>query len=168
MSTSYDAIVIGAGQAGPPLAVRLAKAGLKTALVERERSAFGQTVTVSGLHEVMVSTAGTYVMVPDQPPLPTNVGPGGRHPSYTAYRCADDEWLFLAALTPKFQVNAFKVLGVDVFADERIQGVTARMLLPENRGWIRQLLGVDPLKGMPRLELHAALKARRWAARPRI
>ncbi len=35
-------------------------------------------------------------------------------------------------------------------------------------GRIRQLLGVDPLKGMVRLELHAALKARRWAARPRI
>jgi pyruvate/2-oxoglutarate dehydrogenase complex dihydrolipoamide dehydrogenase (E3) component len=36
MTTSYDAIVIGAGQAGPPLAVRLAKSGLKTALIERE------------------------------------------------------------------------------------------------------------------------------------
>src|SRR3982750_1899019 len=34
--SSYDAIVIGAGQAGPPLAVRLAKAGMRTALVERE------------------------------------------------------------------------------------------------------------------------------------
>jgi len=36
MTTSYDAIVIGAGQAGPALAVRLAKSGLKTALIERE------------------------------------------------------------------------------------------------------------------------------------
>ena len=36
MTTSYDAIVIGAGQAGPSLAVRLAKAGLRTALIERE------------------------------------------------------------------------------------------------------------------------------------
>jgi pyruvate/2-oxoglutarate dehydrogenase complex dihydrolipoamide dehydrogenase (E3) component len=35
-TTSYDAIVIGSGQAGPPLAVRLAQAGMKTALVERE------------------------------------------------------------------------------------------------------------------------------------
>src|SRR6478609_1520651 len=35
-------------------------------------------------------------------------------------------------------------------------------------GRIRQVLGVDPLKGMVRLELHAALKARRWADRPRI
>ena len=32
---SYDAIIIGAGQSGPFLAVRLAKAGMKTALVER-------------------------------------------------------------------------------------------------------------------------------------
>ncbi len=36
MTTSLDAIVIGAGQAGPSLAVRLAASGLKTALVERE------------------------------------------------------------------------------------------------------------------------------------
>jgi pyruvate/2-oxoglutarate dehydrogenase complex dihydrolipoamide dehydrogenase (E3) component len=35
-TTSYDAIVIGAGQAGPFLAVRLAQAGMRTALVERE------------------------------------------------------------------------------------------------------------------------------------
>jgi pyruvate/2-oxoglutarate dehydrogenase complex dihydrolipoamide dehydrogenase (E3) component len=36
MTTSYDAIVIGSGQAGPFLAVRLAAAGMKTVLVERE------------------------------------------------------------------------------------------------------------------------------------
>ncbi|MEE2570357.1 helix-turn-helix domain-containing protein [Pseudarthrobacter sp. J64] len=35
-------------------------------------------------------------------------------------------------------------------------------------GRVRQLLGVDPLKGAVRLELHAAMKARRWDARPRI
>ncbi len=32
----FDAIVIGAGQAGPPLAARLVEAGMKVALVERE------------------------------------------------------------------------------------------------------------------------------------
>ena len=36
MPTSFDAIVIGAGQAGPALAARLAAAGMRTALVERE------------------------------------------------------------------------------------------------------------------------------------
>ena len=33
--SDYDAIVIGAGQAGPPLAMRLAGAGMKVAIVER-------------------------------------------------------------------------------------------------------------------------------------
>jgi len=36
-SQTFDAIVIGAGQAGPPLAVDLARKGMRTALIERER-----------------------------------------------------------------------------------------------------------------------------------
>ena len=36
MAEPYDAIVIGTGQAGPPLAVRLGNAGRKTAIVERK------------------------------------------------------------------------------------------------------------------------------------
>ncbi len=36
MSESFDAIVIGTGQAGPPLAVRLAQSGRKTAILERK------------------------------------------------------------------------------------------------------------------------------------
>ena len=36
MTEHYDAIVIGTGQAGPSLAVRLAKAGKKTAIIERK------------------------------------------------------------------------------------------------------------------------------------
>jgi pyruvate/2-oxoglutarate dehydrogenase complex dihydrolipoamide dehydrogenase (E3) component len=35
MSREFDAIIVGAGQAGPPLAVRLTAAGMKVALVER-------------------------------------------------------------------------------------------------------------------------------------
>ena len=36
MSRTFDAIVIGTGQAGPPLAVRLGKAGRRTAIIERK------------------------------------------------------------------------------------------------------------------------------------
>ena len=36
MTTNYDDIVIGTGQAGPSLAVRLARAGRKTAIIERK------------------------------------------------------------------------------------------------------------------------------------
>ncbi len=46
MGDHYDAIVIGTGQAGPSLAVRLAKAGRKTAIVERKR--FGGTCVNNG------------------------------------------------------------------------------------------------------------------------
>jgi pyruvate/2-oxoglutarate dehydrogenase complex dihydrolipoamide dehydrogenase (E3) component len=35
MTTKFDAIIIGSGQAGPFLAVRLASAGQKVALIER-------------------------------------------------------------------------------------------------------------------------------------
>ncbi len=46
MSERYDAIVIGTGQAGPSLAVRLAQAGRKTAIIERKR--FGGTCVNNG------------------------------------------------------------------------------------------------------------------------
>ena len=36
MTTEFDAIVIGAGQAGPPLADRLTREGLRTAIIERK------------------------------------------------------------------------------------------------------------------------------------
>src|SRR5947208_8022018 len=46
MIESFDAIVIGTGQAGPPLAVRLAQSGRKTAILERSR--FGGTCVNTG------------------------------------------------------------------------------------------------------------------------
>jgi pyruvate/2-oxoglutarate dehydrogenase complex dihydrolipoamide dehydrogenase (E3) component len=46
MATTYDALIIGTGQAGPSLAVRLAGAGMKTAIVERKR--FGGTCVNNG------------------------------------------------------------------------------------------------------------------------
>jgi pyruvate/2-oxoglutarate dehydrogenase complex dihydrolipoamide dehydrogenase (E3) component len=46
MATKYDAIVIGTGQAGPPLAVRLADTGMKVAIIERKR--FGGTCVNNG------------------------------------------------------------------------------------------------------------------------
>jgi pyruvate/2-oxoglutarate dehydrogenase complex dihydrolipoamide dehydrogenase (E3) component len=46
MTENYDALVVGGGQAGPSLAVRLAQAGQKTAIVERNR--FGGTCVNTG------------------------------------------------------------------------------------------------------------------------
>lgn len=44
--TNYDAIIIGAGQAGPPLAGRLTAAGMRVALIERQH--FGGTCVNTG------------------------------------------------------------------------------------------------------------------------
>jgi pyruvate/2-oxoglutarate dehydrogenase complex dihydrolipoamide dehydrogenase (E3) component len=46
MAEQFDAIIIGAGQAGPPLAARLAEAGMRTAIVERKW--FGGTCVNTG------------------------------------------------------------------------------------------------------------------------
>ncbi len=46
MSSRYDAIIIGTGQAGPPLAARLSAAGMRVAIVER--GAFGGTCVNTG------------------------------------------------------------------------------------------------------------------------
>ena len=129
-----------------------AAAATVAALIERERSGFGQVVGVSGVHGVMVSCCSQFNVVPTQQQIPTDVGPGGRNPCYTTYQGQDGRWLFLAALTPKFQINAFRVLGIEnVHADLRIGGVPARMALPENRGWVRKLLA-DAFRTRPRDE----------------
>ncbi len=46
MTTTYDALIIGAGQAGPPLAGRLTAAGMSVALIERKF--FGGTCVNTG------------------------------------------------------------------------------------------------------------------------
>jgi pyruvate/2-oxoglutarate dehydrogenase complex dihydrolipoamide dehydrogenase (E3) component len=46
MTTTYDALIIGTGQAGPPLAVRLAGAGMNAAIIERKL--FGGTCVNNG------------------------------------------------------------------------------------------------------------------------
>jgi pyruvate/2-oxoglutarate dehydrogenase complex dihydrolipoamide dehydrogenase (E3) component len=58
MTKSYDAIVIGAGQAGPPLAGRLTAAGLSVALIERKL--FGGTCVNTGCIPTKTLVASAY------------------------------------------------------------------------------------------------------------
>ena len=55
---TYDAIVIGTGQAGPSLAQRLAKAGMKVAIVERKL--FGGTCVNTGCIPTKTMVASAY------------------------------------------------------------------------------------------------------------
>jgi pyruvate/2-oxoglutarate dehydrogenase complex dihydrolipoamide dehydrogenase (E3) component len=58
MADSFDAIVIGTGQAGPSLAVRLAGAGMKVAIVERKL--FGGTCVNTGCIPTKTMVASAY------------------------------------------------------------------------------------------------------------
>jgi pyruvate/2-oxoglutarate dehydrogenase complex dihydrolipoamide dehydrogenase (E3) component len=58
MTAAYDAIVIGTGQAGPSLAARLAKAGMKVAIVERKL--FGGTCVNTGCIPTKAMVASAY------------------------------------------------------------------------------------------------------------
>ena len=56
--TEYDAIIIGAGQAGPSLARRLAAAGNRVAIIEREQ--FGGTCVNTGCTPTKAMVASAY------------------------------------------------------------------------------------------------------------
>jgi pyruvate/2-oxoglutarate dehydrogenase complex dihydrolipoamide dehydrogenase (E3) component len=55
---SYDAIIIGTGQAGPPLAARLAKTGMQVAIIERKL--FGGTCVNTGCIPTKAMVASAY------------------------------------------------------------------------------------------------------------
>jgi len=58
MNEHYDAIVIGTGQAGPSLAVRMAGAGQRVAIIERDR--FGGTCVNTGCIPTKTLVAPAY------------------------------------------------------------------------------------------------------------
>ncbi len=109
------------------------------ALIEREGSGLGQVVTVDGLQAALIAGSVTSVVNPEEATRPaTPAGPGGPSPCYTRYECSDGQWLFLGALSPKFQLRALELLGLEnMLTDPRLGGHLDRMLSPENNGWVR-------------------------------
>ena len=111
------------------------------ALVERQRSGRGQTVTVDGVHAVLVAAVSALVIDPTAELDSSNVGPGGKNPWYTRYECSDGQWLFVGALIEKFQRATLRVLGLDGLpADERVAGGWDQFLSAANRGWLSENL----------------------------
>jgi len=112
------------------------------ALWERLASGQGQVVSVGAVHAAGVAGAAAFTFDASAPePARTGPrigGPGGPVPFYRPYRCADGEWLFLAALTPHFSQRAFSVLGMaELTEDPRLGGGgRAAILQPENARWV--------------------------------
>ena len=129
------------------------------ALVERESSGVGQTVTVGGLHGMLLAMTGQVTHIPGAQHEAAVGGPGGAIPFYRLYECKDGKWLFMATLTPTFFMAAFDQLGVlDLLADERLGGEPMAMALPENRPWVIERVR-EAFKARSRDEWRAALSA---------
>ncbi|MCQ9163813.1 CdaR family transcriptional regulator [Arthrobacter sp. STN4] len=67
----------------------------------------------------------------------------------------------------------FPVLELLYDSDGAVAGIAGRLHLHRSTVYnriarVRGIIGADPLAGRVRLELHLALKAARWAARPRL
>jgi crotonobetainyl-CoA:carnitine CoA-transferase CaiB-like acyl-CoA transferase len=110
------------------------------ALLERERSGFGQLVNVSAVHAVMEANISAYSVNPALPDPPTGVGPGGRHPTYTRFVARDGQWLASGALGPKFERLLLGALGLSWMLDtERMGGRVENLVRPDNIAWANEL-----------------------------
>jgi crotonobetainyl-CoA:carnitine CoA-transferase CaiB-like acyl-CoA transferase len=109
------------------------------ALLERERSGFGQLVSVSGVNAVMEAHIGSLSVDPSLPDPPTNIGPGGRHPTYTRFEARDGKWLACGALGAKFETALLGALGLSwMLAEERMGGRVENLIRPDNIGWAHE------------------------------
>lgn len=117
------------------------------ALVERERSGFGQNVTITGINAVMEAAVGTLTVNPDNPDPSTAVGTGGRHPTYTRYKTKDNQWIACGALGGKFEQWLVNALGLgEMLKDERMGGNIANLVLAANVDWAKEKIGAEFLK----------------------
>ena len=110
------------------------------ALVERERSGFGQLVSVSGVNAVMEANIGSFSVDPALPDPPTAIGPGGRHPTYTRFVARDGKWLASGALGAKFETALLGILGLSwMLQEERMGGRVQNLVRPDNILWANEL-----------------------------
>ncbi|MEO6956630.1 MAG: CoA transferase [Antricoccus sp.] len=110
-----------------------------SAIAQRAQSGRGQMVTVGGAHAAAIAGCATSIVDPTQNVVAPPAGPGGPNATYTRYECADGRWLFLGALTPKFQLATFALLEItDIVQDPRLGGDLDAMLLVSNRAWVRE------------------------------
>ncbi|GAA1827441.1 CoA transferase [Pseudonocardia ailaonensis] len=107
------------------------------ALTERERSGFGQVVSVNAVNGVQVPAFGSMTVDPAEDDPPTDIGPGGRHPTYTRHQAGDGLWLASGALGGKFELALLGMLGLShLLEDDRMGGRIENLILPANYTWL--------------------------------
>ncbi len=103
---------------------------------ERGRASGGLGI-VGGAHGAVVLSPGDFFVSRDAPHVHRPGGPAGSLPNYRCYRCADGEWMFLAAFTNAFIERGFRAIGASaVLDDPRIGGNPAGVRAADNAGWV--------------------------------
>jgi len=110
------------------------------ALVERETSGLGQTVTVTGVNAVMEAGVSQLTIPADGADPDTAIGPAGRHPTYSRYQAGDGKWLGVGGLGRKFEAATLRVLGLAHVVDDPRMGGQAGLLEARNFEWISGLI----------------------------
>jgi crotonobetainyl-CoA:carnitine CoA-transferase CaiB-like acyl-CoA transferase len=104
-------------------------------LIGRERSGSAQSGVVSGLHAAAALMGTLLAEFNDGPGFSPSRALKGT-PNWRTYRCADDQWLFLAALTPDIFFRALETLDrLDLMAHPDVAG-DFMAVLDVNRGRI--------------------------------
>jgi len=122
------------------------------ALVEREQSGFGQVVRSNGVNAAIVANAASMSVDPSSDDPPTDIGPGGRHPTYRLFEAGDGKWLASGALGAKFETALLAALGLlDLLEDERMSGQIGNLTQPNNVAWATNQIAAA-IKTRPREE----------------
>ncbi|MFI7008809.1 CaiB/BaiF CoA transferase family protein [Streptomyces sp. NPDC050145] len=108
------------------------------ALLERDKSGYGQRVTVTGLNAVMEAAVSAYTLMAGTPDPNTAIGAGGRHPTYTRHQAGDGKWLGVGGLGAKFETSVLKAIGLGSMIDEARMGGISGLLDPNNIDWATQ------------------------------
>ncbi|MDO8732769.1 MAG: CoA transferase [Actinomycetota bacterium] len=105
----------------------LAAAAALAGLHGLERTGYGYSATVSGLHAASaVLTAMTFNTL-DQPTIRRSGG--GRAPNFRSYQGSDKQWFYLAALTPDLVLRTLDALDrLDLYALPEVEGDFYKMM----------------------------------------
>jgi len=107
-------------------------AAIAAALVGRGADGPGRCVVVSGLHAIAASQASMMMTTEDGTAILSAGKRSPGAPNYRSYRGSDDQWLYLAALTPDFFFRALEVLDrMDILVREDVAGEFMNLLRPD-------------------------------------
>ncbi|MHB8219917.1 MAG: CaiB/BaiF CoA transferase family protein [Acidimicrobiales bacterium] len=124
------------------------------ALAGRATSGAGAYLDVSVADGVLwlMSLAVDEYLATGAEPVPGHDMLSGRYACYATYRTADDRWLAVGAIEPKFFANLCRALGCPQWVDrqlddsvqDRIRADFAAAFATEDRDhWVRRLAGAD-------------------------